>query len=141
MNKLIFVILLMFCLCACSEDVAETESSEVFVETVEVEYNDEPLGKYQTYADGIDFIENTFTHERSEEIHAAIDEYQKEYSYEKWSERPPVLWYLIKKLELTKDDIIKYYEVHKWELTDEMLNNLFIEDENEAKTALKAKGS
>lgn len=94
--------------------------------------------KYQFYADGVDFVKNTFAVDREDEINEIISEYHKIYAYEKWAQRPPVLWYLIREMNLTKDDIIKYYEVRIGGYNEEVIDSLFIEEIDEVKKAVKS---
>jgi len=80
--------------------------------------------------------DDTFMVTKSAEVAAASDEYLRIYA-ENRSILPPLVYYVIHELDLTKEEV-EYYYRHS-NVSEEYIDALFCEDEEEAKKLLKSR--
>ena len=146
------------------ETVTEAEKIEEFVEATEVDYDmefdeyvdsrykdiggehmgDELFGLYIGYVDTMLFYDTTLDSFDFDEYAKLTQEYEQYYrdatTMSGYSlARPPLLYYCVKKLNLTQADINTYNNVRGLvNLPQKMIDSLFLEDENEAKKVFKS---
>jgi len=100
-------------------------------------------GNYIYYADSIMNHPNTFAWvPRTSEMGECIQEYEKTYKYETGifkTTRPPVLYYVVQKMGITRDEIEQYNkELGIDAMPQELVDGLFVEDVNEAMQIFKS---
>ncbi|MBQ2767703.1 MAG: hypothetical protein IJF49_06455 [Clostridia bacterium] len=96
--------------------------------------DDELALRYKAFSGIVGFTpgDGSVFAERSNELAAATDAFFKEYENDKASS-PPILYYLVQKMGLTKSDMRDYYSPN---VPPTFIDALFIEDMEEAKRAL-----
>ena len=105
---------------------------------------DELYGKYIRYVDTMLFYDTTLDSFDFDEYAKLTQEYEQYYrdaaTMSGYSlARPPLLYYCVKKLNLTQADINTYNNVRGLvNLPQKMIDSLFLEDENEAKKVFKS---
>lgn len=85
-------------------------------------------------------FENTFIREREDEVFATLNKYDSQLKMNDCRYRN-LLWYVVKELGLTREEVEQYEslieEGQPEKLTDEQIDALFIEDECEARNAMR----